>query len=198
MFDWLSAAPAAMKCLRTAGRLSSDGKLIRTTLQRWCVYLAQLNAQVRNVVQHSSFDLPDAAVSRPQSASSSGRDQQGRDAILCSRLKGHHAATTCALVTSDAGMTAFLLLRGSACVLDSQENLKGVFFKCTTWGGAVTSLCGGFGLQRSSQESYIFFSTAHEQMCAPASKATHLSILWASMQSLQKLFSFSRKCSIAH
>ncbi|CAL5222253.1 g4589 [Coccomyxa viridis] len=58
--------------------------------------------QVRNVVQHSSFDVPDAAVSRPQSASSSGRDQQGRDAILCSRLKGHQSATTCALVTSDA------------------------------------------------------------------------------------------------
>ncbi|CAK0786850.1 hypothetical protein CVIRNUC_010064 [Coccomyxa viridis] len=60
-------------------------------------------AQVRNVVQRSSFDLPDAAVSKPQSASSTGREKQtGRDAILCSRLKGHQAATTCALVTSDA------------------------------------------------------------------------------------------------
>ena len=64
--------------------------------------------QVRNVVQRSSFDLPDAAVSKPQSASSTGREQQtGRDAILCSRLKGHQAATTCALVTSDAGEHIF-------------------------------------------------------------------------------------------
>ena len=60
------------------------------------------------MVQKSSFDLPDAAVSRPQSASSTGREQQaGRDAILCSRLKGHQAATTCALVTSDAGEHIF-------------------------------------------------------------------------------------------
>ena len=64
--------------------------------------------QVRNVVQRSSFDLPDAAVSKPQTASSTGREKQtGRDAILCSRLKGHGAATTCALVTSDAGEHIF-------------------------------------------------------------------------------------------
>lgn len=83
--------------------------------------------QVRNVVQHSSFDLPDAAVSRPQSASSSGRDQvqQGRDAILCSRLKGHQAATTCALVTSDAGITAGLQSRDSDALLKAMNFLRG-------------------------------------------------------------------------
>ena len=60
------------------------------------------------MVQKSSFDLPDAAVSKPQTASSTGREKQtGRDAILCSRLKGHQAATTCALVTSDAGKHIF-------------------------------------------------------------------------------------------
>ena len=60
------------------------------------------------MVQRSSFDLPDAAVCKPQSASSTGREKQtGRDAILCSRLKGHQAATTCALVTSDAGELIF-------------------------------------------------------------------------------------------
>ena len=78
------------------------------------------------MVQHSSFDLPDAAVSRPQSASSSGRDQlqQGRDAILCSRLKGHQAATTCALVTSDAGKIAGLQLRDSDASLIAMKFLR--------------------------------------------------------------------------
>lgn len=64
--------------------------------------LTAIHSQVRNVVQRASYDVPDAAVSRPQSTSGTPRET-GRDAILCSRLRGHQAATTCALVTSDAG-----------------------------------------------------------------------------------------------
>ena len=114
------AAPA-IKCCRTARRLNYDGA--STYLRRLRASLQLLAMQIRNVVQRSSYDLPDAAVSRPQSPSSSGRDQQGRDAILCSRLKGHQAATTCALVTSDAGKTWDLRCCRCRRVVRARQNL---------------------------------------------------------------------------
>ena len=116
------AAPA-IKCCRTARRLNCDGA--SSHLQRLRASPQLLAMQVRNVVQRSSYDLPDAAVSRPQSPSSSGRDQQGRDAILCSRLKGHQAATTCALVTSDAGKRRGLGCRRCRRVVRARQNLGG-------------------------------------------------------------------------
>lgn len=76
-------------------------------------------------MQHSSFDLPDASISRPQSVPSSGKAQRGRDAILCSRLKGHQAATTCALVTSDAGIVRSLCALERKSVAKAKRNLGG-------------------------------------------------------------------------
>ena len=143
--------------------------------------------QVRNVVQHSSFDVPDAAVSRPQSASSSGRDQQGRDAILCSRLKGHQSATTCALVTSDAGTSVCTILQGSDAL--ARKMLEGGFPQVYDLGQRCNIALLRLRLAEIFSHLVFLLYAAYGQTFPNASKAAHLSLPLAGMDSLQKRLS---------
>ena len=130
------------------------------------------------MVQRSSFDVPDAAVSRPQSASSTGREQQtGRDAILCSRLKGHQAATTCALVTSDVGEHVFRdfgKAAGPGVVLGGFLPVHSISLCCLK----ASKVLMFRTLHRSSAIGALHKKGCGSHICVCASKANHLSFVY--------------------